>query len=43
VHHYRGLNYVLKRKAENDLSEDVAKRDERLAKWIRRDMMRHDN
>jgi serine/threonine protein kinase len=43
VHHYRGLNYVLKRKAENDLSEDAAKRDERLAKWIRRDMMRHDN
>jgi tRNA U54 and U55 pseudouridine synthase Pus10 len=42
VHHYRGLKYVLKRKAENGLDEDVDKEDERLVKWIRKDMTRHD-
>lgn len=41
VHHYRGLKYVHKRKAEDDI--DVDKEDERLAKRIRKDMMRHDN
>jgi hypothetical protein len=40
--HWRSARYVLKRKAENDLDIDVAQEDDRLTKWIRRDMMRHD-
>jgi hypothetical protein len=40
VHHYRGLKYVQKRKADDDV--DVDKEDERLAKWIRKDIVRHD-
>jgi hypothetical protein len=43
VHHYQGLKYVLKRKAENSLDVDVVKGDERLEKWIRKDMARHDD
>jgi len=43
VHHYRGLKYVRKRKAEESLEVDVEKEDERLAKWVRKDMMRHDD
>jgi hypothetical protein len=41
-HHYRSAKYVQKRKAENELNIDVEKEDERLTKWIRKDMLRHD-
>ncbi|KAH3913304.1 hypothetical protein HBI56_085230 [Parastagonospora nodorum] len=39
-HHYRGLKYVLKRKASKEVNMDKA--EERLTKWIRKDMIRHD-
>ncbi|KAF2822201.1 kinase-like protein [Ophiobolus disseminans] len=42
-HHYRGVNYVQKRKAMDGIHVDVDKEDERLAKWVRKDMMRHSN
>jgi hypothetical protein len=41
VHHYRSTKFVQKRKAEND--PNIEKREERLAKWTRKDMMRHDD
>jgi serine/threonine protein kinase len=39
--HFRGAKYVQKRKAERGLDSDVEKEDERLAKWARKDMERH--
>lgn len=39
-HHYRGLKYVHKRKASKEVKMDKA--EERLTKWTRKDMMRHD-
>jgi hypothetical protein len=41
VHHYRGLKYVLKRRAESSLDANVDKEDERQAKRIWKDMPRH--
>jgi hypothetical protein len=43
VHHYRGLKYVTKRKAENGPNIDSDdERDGRFIKWMRRDMQKHD-
>lgn len=33
----------LKKKAENGLDHDIGKEDARLDKWIRKDMMRHED
>lgn len=41
--HYRGLKYVQKRKAEDEFDVDMEKKDERLTKWIRKDMERDMN
>jgi hypothetical protein len=38
ANHYRGARYVAKRRAD----VDVDKEDQRLAKWVRKDMMRDD-
>jgi hypothetical protein len=32
----------MKRKAENQLNVDIGKEDERLAEWIRKDMLKHE-
>jgi hypothetical protein len=41
-HHWRNARYVKKRKAENELNIDFGKEDERLAKWIRKDMVKRE-
>ncbi|KAF2028660.1 hypothetical protein EK21DRAFT_29323, partial [Setomelanomma holmii] len=42
--HWRDVRYVLKRKREreNEVTVDVEMEDERLAKWMRKDMIRQD-
>jgi hypothetical protein len=37
--HYRSAKYVMKRKAENDLTDD---KEYRFTKWMCKDMQRHD-
>ncbi|KAH7092215.1 hypothetical protein FB567DRAFT_516773 [Paraphoma chrysanthemicola] len=39
--HWRNAQYVKKRKAESQLSVDMGKGEDRLTKWIRKDMVRH--